>query len=257
MPRDDSETVPVGAHGRAEGGRAQTSPLVQRVYQALKAQIASGDLRPDQKLPGENQLAASFFVSRPIVRDALQCLREEGLLYSRRGAGSFVMAVPEQVRDRSALAFAPVGTIADIQRCYEFRLAIEPEHAYQAARRWNAAALEAIGQSVDMMRAATLARRHSEEADFAFHSAIAEATNNHYYASTMAALKDHICVGMKFHGASVLGPHGGLQTVFDEHCAILEAIRMRDAERARETMRQHLEGSRNRIFEGRLLDLSL
>ena len=87
--------------------------------------------------------------------------------------------------------------------------------------------------------------------------AIAEAANNHYYISTMLALKDQIGVVMKFHGATLLGPQYQLEGVLAEHLAIFEAIRNRDAERAASLMRAHLEGSRDRVFEGRLLDLSL
>ena len=107
------------------------------------------------------------------------------------------------------------------------------------------------------MQAATRAHRHREDADFAFHCAIAEAANNHYYLSSLQALKDHIAVGMKFHGMSLLGPQGGLAGVLDEHRSIFEAIRNRDADKARMAMRRHLEGSRDRVFEGKMLDLAL
>lgn len=255
---DDSEAAV--ATDRAKGGtedhgeRAPRMPLVQRVYQLLLTKISTGDYQPDQKLPGEHELAAQFLVSRPIIRAALRRLREEGLIYSRQGAGSFVMARPEEAR---VLGYAPVETIADIQRCYEFRLTIEPDHAYYAALRWNDAALSTIAAALDLMRDATNAHRHREDADFAFHCAVAQASNNHYYISSMQALKDHIAVGMKFHGASLMGPNSGLMGVFQEHQAIFEAIRRHDAKTAREVMRRHLEGSRDRIFEGRTLDLSL
>jgi GntR family transcriptional regulator, transcriptional repressor for pyruvate dehydrogenase complex len=233
------------------------SPLAKNVHQALRAQIASGQLRPEQKLLGEHELAAAFLVSRPIVREALRLLREEGLIYSRRGAGSFVVERPGFGEPKAAIGFAPVETIADIQRCYDFRLTIEPDHAYWAAQRWNAAALDEIAAALTLMRDATAAHVHREDADFAFHTAIAMSTNNHYYASSMAALKDHIHVGMKFHGVSLAGARGGLEHVFSEHFGIFEAIRARDANRARELMRRHLEGSRDRVFEGRMLDLAL
>ena len=112
-------------------------------------------------------------------------------------------------------------------------------------------------QHIEYQRDATVAHLHREDADFAFHSAIAKATNNHYYVSSMTALKDHIFVGMKFHGVSLTSAYRGLENVFGEHRAIYEAIRARDAARARDLMRRHLEGSRNRVFEGRLLDLRL
>ena len=239
----------------AGDGRPGPTPLVQRVYQGLLAQISAGDYQPEQRLPGEHELAEQFLVSRPVVRDALSRLRDEGLIYSRRGAGSFVKARPGE--SRALVGYAPVETIADIQRCYEFRLSIEPDHAYYAALRWNKRALDAIASALDLMQAATRAHHHREDADFAFHCAIAEAANNHYYLSSLQALKDHIAVGMKFHGTSLLGPQGGLAGVLDEHRSIFEAIRNRDADKARMAMRRHLEGSRDRVFEGKMLDLAL
>lgn len=250
---DDSAPARAAEAGSSRG-RGRQTPLVQRVYQLLLTKIGAGDYQPDQKLPGEHELAAQFLVSRPIVREALGRLREEGLIYSRQGAGSFVKARSEEAR---VLGYAPVETIADIQRCYEFRLTIEPDHAYYAALRWNDAVLEALAAALDLMRDATRAHRHREDADYAFHCAVAQASNNHYYASSMLALKDHIAVGMKFHGVSLMGPKSGLTGVFEEHRAIFDAIRRRDAEGARDVMRRHLEGSRDRIFEGRTLDLSL
>jgi DNA-binding FadR family transcriptional regulator len=235
--------------------RTRHTPLVTRVYQLLLAQISAGDFRPDERLPGENDLAARFQVSRPVVREALKRLRNDGLIYSRQGAGSFVRVAAEE--SQPVLGYAPVETIADIQRCYEFRLTIEPDHAYHAALRWNDAALDRIAAALSLMDDATRAHRHREDADYAFHTAIAEATNNHYYMSSMQALKDHISVGMKFHGVSLMGPSSGLTGVYDEHRGIFDAIRQRDGETARQRMRRHLEGSRDRVFEGRALDLSL
>ena len=252
-----SSDLPGPESPSAKDFRANRRPLLERVYQSLRGQILTGELKAEERLESEHQLAARFLVSRPVVRDALQRLREEKLIYSRRGAGSFVRMRPVQEPSERAFGFAPVETIADIQRCYEFRLTIEPEHAYQAALRWNVEALDAIGSAVDLMRDATLAHRHHDDADFAFHAAIAEATNNHYFLETMAALRAHISVGMHFHGVALLGPRGGLSGVFDEHAGIFQAIRKRDAQRARDLMRHHLEGSRDRIFEGRMLDLSL
>lgn len=255
MPASETPEAPADPQAVAgEGDRAHRTPLVERVYQFLLGKIGRGDYKPDEKLPGEHELAGLLLVSRPVIREALRRLRSEGVIYSRQGAGSFVKMRVEEAR---TIGFSPVETIADIQRCYEFRLTIEPDHAFYAALRRNEPALDAIAAALDLMRDATQAHRHREDADFAFHCAIAQASNNHYYISSMLALKDHIAVGMKLHGVSLMGPNSGLGGVFAEHQAIFEAIRRRDAETARETMRRHLDGSRSRIFEGRALDLSL
>lgn len=234
-------------------GVRQKALFADRVYQLLFSKIANGDYSPDEKLPSEKELAEQFDVSRPIVREALERLRREDLVYSRQGAGSFVRIKSEQ----RVLGFPPVETIADIQRCYEFRLTIEPDAAFFAARRRNEAAIAKIGQVVEMLGDATRQQRHREDADFAFHLAITEASNNHYYSSAMQALRTHIGVGMKLHGLALMGPSPGLQRVFEEHHQIYQAIREGDSEGARDRMRRHLEGSRNRLFEDRMLDLSL
>jgi DNA-binding FadR family transcriptional regulator len=240
------------ARAKGEDG-ARTTTLSDHVYHQLFSRISSGEYQQHFKLPGEHDLARQFEVSRPVVRSALDRLRRDGLIYSRQGAGSFV-----NVRnDQPILGFAPVGTIADIQRCYEFRLTIEPEAAFHAAHRANEAALAEIEQALAALREATAHHRHREDADFAFHLAVAKASNNHYFASSMRALQEHIAVGMKLHGLSLMGPDPALDRVFTEHQAILESLTRREADAARETMRRHLEGSRDRLFEGKLLDLSL
>ncbi len=234
----------------------QNGPLSDRVYETLKERIVTGVYGADERLPGEYDLAAQFDVSRPIVREALERLRGEGLVYSRRGAGSFARPSRPPAAMRQ-LGFAPVETIADIQRCYEFRLTIEPEAASYAARRRNDEALARIAAALAMLDDATRQHRHREDADFAFHIAVAKAANNHYHLSALQAMRDHIAVGMKLHGQALMGPASGLQRVFAEHTGIFEAIRAGDADKASTRMRSHLQGSLERLFEGRLLDLSL
>jgi GntR family transcriptional repressor for pyruvate dehydrogenase complex len=227
--------------------------FADRVYQLLLTRISNGEYPPDHKLPSEKELSEQFDVSRPIVREALERLRQEAMIYSRQGAGSFVRLRSEP----RVLGFPPVETIADIQRCYEFRLTIEPEAAFYSAKRRNEAAIANIAKVVDLLSSVTDQQRHREDADFAFHLAVADAANNHYYSSAMQALRSHIAVGMKLHGLALMGPGRGLEKVLDEHRHIYECIRDGKPDEARNHMRQHLEGSRNRLFEDRVLDLSL
>ena len=191
-------------------------------------------------------------MSRPVIRAALKRLRDEGMVTSRQGSGSFiatsVMAKP--------MAFQPLETIADLQRCYEFRLTIEPAAAALAAGRRSAAELAEIEKLLQLLRDATERRSHREDADFSFHLAITAAANNQYFETSMRALKEHIAVGMKFHGLSLQTLRGGLDHVLVEHTKIYQAIATGQAEAARVAMAEHVGGSRDRLFEGRLLDLS-
>lgn len=63
-----------------------------QIAEALRQAILTGKLRVDQRLPGEQELALEYGVSRPTVREALKRLAAQNLIRTRRGAsgGSFV-----------------------------------------------------------------------------------------------------------------------------------------------------------------------
>lgn len=229
------------------GGSARRG-LADIVFDRIHRAIKSGAFGADERLPTEHELAAEFEVSRPIVREALRRLREQGLIYSRRGAGSFVRSVGL----RQPLGFGQLENVADLLNCYEFRLTVEPVAAACAAERHDPRSLSVIAGALELMRDATNRQSHREDADFQFHLAIAQASENNYFATAMEALKDHIAVGMRFHGLSVKREASGLAKVFDEHARIFEAIRSGEAAQAQRLMHDHLTGSRDRLFERRM-----
>lgn len=73
---------------------ADTRPLYQQLASLLRAQIESGELAPGARVPTEGQLSAQHDTSRNTVRQALDVLRNEGLIVSQQGKGSFVRAEP-------------------------------------------------------------------------------------------------------------------------------------------------------------------
>ncbi|WMT85300.1 FadR family transcriptional regulator [Pelagibacterium sp. 26DY04] len=221
--------------------------LSDTVFERIQKAIKSGAYGVDERLPTEHALAAEFQVSRPVIRDALQRLRDQGLIYSRRGAGSFV----REQGIREPLGFGQMENLSDLQHCYDFRLTIEPEAAAMAAERRTEEALGKIRTALSLLRDATNRRAHRVDADFMFHLSIAQASANPYFATAMQALEDHIAVGMRFHGLSLKSTNDGLEHVFVEHTAVYEAISNRDAARARDQMRQHIAGSRDRLLSPR------
>lgn len=214
--------------------------VFDRMFKAIK----SGAYAPDERLPTEHDLAAEFQVSRPVVREALKKLRDQGLIYSRQGAGSFV----RQMGIRQPLGFGAVENVTGLLRCYEFRLMLEPAAAEQAAARHRPETLAPVAEALERLRDATSRQRHREDADFAFHLGIARASENQYVAIAMEALESHIAVGMQFHGQSLKTSPGALERVYLEHKAIHDAIRDRDGPTARGLMQAHLEHSRDRLF---------
>ncbi len=86
------------------------------VYERILALIVNGEFALNTRLPSEVSLSRQFGASRPVVREALARLREDKMIVSRQGSGSYVVRQP----DHAVLRFAPAGSIADIQRFFEF-----------------------------------------------------------------------------------------------------------------------------------------
>lgn len=69
-------------------------PLYRRISDELCRQIERGDYAPGEKLPREADLATEFDTTVPTVRKALAPLREQGVIRSLNGVGSFVQYRP-------------------------------------------------------------------------------------------------------------------------------------------------------------------
>jgi GntR family transcriptional regulator len=80
------------AVSRAAGNLATEEPRYRVVADDLERRIASGELAVGHRIPGENELAQRFTVSRVTVRAALAVLERKELVVRRPGAGTFVAA---------------------------------------------------------------------------------------------------------------------------------------------------------------------
>ncbi len=70
--------------------REAPTPLYVQLKNSLLGQIGSSSLLPHQQLPSERELCEQFGVSRTTVRQAINEMIHEGLVYSRAGKGTFV-----------------------------------------------------------------------------------------------------------------------------------------------------------------------
>lgn len=77
-------------------------PVYLQVAQLLRQAIMAGRIRPGDMLPSQNELSAGYRVSVETARHAVQVLREEGLIVTRRGAGSFAAVPPPRITVEAA-----------------------------------------------------------------------------------------------------------------------------------------------------------
>ena len=66
------------------------TPVYVQVANILRARLESGELLPDRPVPSESQLQQEFGVARGTARKAIGVLREEGLVVTVMGRGSYV-----------------------------------------------------------------------------------------------------------------------------------------------------------------------
>ena len=66
------------------------APRYEQVKEYIRQRVASGELRPADRVPSENELVALLDVSRMTANRALRELTDEGLLIRRAGIGTFV-----------------------------------------------------------------------------------------------------------------------------------------------------------------------
>lgn len=223
------------------------SPLLSdKVYAQLLALLASGELQAHARLPSEGEMARRFAVSRPVLRQALARLGAEDRIYSRKGSGHYVS---ESGPPTPAIVFGALSSIPDVQHFLEFRLTLESESAALAAALRDGEQLVRIRMQRRSVERALAASQSGIEEDFAFHTAIARASGNRFYALTMEALAEHTGFSIRLIrdlSTRSLAPRAA--DVLREHAAIESAIASGDATRARAAMVAHLRGGIARLF---------
>lgn len=221
--------------------------LVQEIVDSLGADMREGRLVEGQKLPTEAELMQRFEVSRTVVRESISRLQASGLVETRHGIGTFVMAPAEQRNFR--IAPEDFATAADVVSLLELRISLESEAASLAAQRRDETHLQNMGAALAAFEASIHGDSDAVPSDFQFHMEVARATGNRHFADLMTYLGTMIIPRTRLNTASS-APEGRLtylQRVHHEHENILNAIRRQDAEAARAAMRTHLSNSRERL----------
>ncbi len=207
--------------------------LYVRVAQRIAELVASGEVKPGEKLPAERRLAEMLQVSRPTIREAMIALEVSGLIDVRTGSGIYV--TQQGHPQRITLDDEGIGPF----ELLELRLILEPEASALAAERITDSELAALEDIFEEMRQFAGTPR-IEEVDARFHVAIAEATEN--AAITQAVqwlwtLRNQSVLSSGFHRRIL---QEGIYPAVDQHKDILDALKVRSADAARTAMRTHL-----------------
>lgn len=222
----------------------ESSRLYRQIAEQLRGLITEGEFAAGTRLPAERDLARQLGVSRPSVREALIALEVEGWIEVRTGSGIYVQ--PPQQRNGAHATRAGSGADWGPLQVMQARELVEAEVAALAARHARKAHVGAMAGALEHMRAQAAAGIEPREGDEAFHTAIADACGNEVLSDTVRSY----WTARRGPLFSRLGDYfenpASWSAAVVEHAAVLEAIRARDAQAAREAMQQHLKKATNR-----------
>jgi len=206
----------------------------RRLYKSVAKQILAlievGEFAPGSRLPGERDLAERFGVSRVVVREAEISLETLGHIEVRTGSGAYVLERPE------GLLGAKVPDVGPLELT-EARAVFEGESAALAAPIISEEDIAKLYASVEAM--ARDAGAEADEADKEFHLTIAHASGNAAIIHVIETLWKMREESQHRHGVykRVCSQDSSFRT--QEHSAIVDALKARDAIAARAAMRQH------------------
>lgn len=203
----------------------------------LLDQLRSGQWHTGDRLPTERELSERFRVSRTTVRKALLDLRQQGLIEQTVGSGTYVAEgagarLGQRVQQDSSQYTSPAELM-------EARLAMEPAIIEMAIRNANQADLQRMdacclnAENADTLEA-------FEHWDAELHQAIADAAHNSFVANVfnlMKTVRAQSDWGQLKKKSVTAERRLAYQS---EHRAIVDALRDRDAVRARELTLAHL-----------------
>lgn len=227
--------------------------LADRLYNRLVQLIESGEFGQGDRLPPEHELAAKFNVSRPLIRETLSRLREKDIVVSRKGVGSFVRRLPGRSGDQgeSGGGFPSISSLSHILKCYDFRIALEGDAAFFAARNRSEKDLTLLRDALGRLEEAIAAANLGTDADYDFHAMVALCSENPFFVKAARMMREPVRFAINLsRNLSLARPAARLRIVQAEHIAIFDAVASRNAEEARSAMRSHLSNACSRIFEG-------
>lgn len=216
-----------------------------QIAEQIRSSILAGEFSPGDKLPPERELAEMFGVSRPSVREALNILTSSGLVMSYQGGGTIVKSLVD-ISAGSPLAELIKGEQARALDVIEVRKCIEAWTSYYAAQRALPEDLRKLERIVGEMERNLEEMKPSQDLDANFHIIIAQATHNVVWLHLMQSILDTMREFQRGVWRAVYLTEEDHRNLFLHHRAVFEAIRDRDAERARDTMLTHLTFAEHR-----------
>lgn len=202
--------------------------LTEKLYHHLRSDILTGVFKDKEELK-ENTIAKAYGVSRTPVREAIRQLALEGLVDTIPNKGAFVHSIHEK----------------DVNDAYAMRSLLEG-----LAARW--AVMNITKEQMDEMEEVLYMSEYYRNkgnwdqvyvCDNKFHDLLYAASGSYLLEHTLRTLHEYVQKVRKY----VLTNEERAKISFEEHGAILNAIRNKQADEAEQLAIRHMEKAVERL----------
>ena len=242
--------IPLGLgtanRGTRVGKTEQRSPepirrrkLYEEVVARLEELIHSEQLKPGEPLPSERDLMLQFGVGRPAIREALFALSRMGLVEVANGERPHVSSPTPKtlLGELSGVARLMLSKPQGVFHFQQARTLFESALAEEAARVATRSDVLGLEGALQTNKQAIGDAVRFQQTDVAFHLAIASIPRNPIYL----ALHEAIVEWLNEQRSVTLRRLGIDELAYSSHRKLFEAIKEKDPDVARQTMRSHLE----------------
>lgn len=212
---------------------ASRSTLHDNILAQLVKAIKAGRWQPGEKIPGEQDLARQFQVSRNCIREVLKALGLSGVLEAHPGQGTFLTRDALIKIEGHGLASTLMGDVS-LSELREVRRLLEGHTAYLAAMR-------ADDEGVEMLRKSLRSRNPEEnhvDSDFRFHKTLSKLADNTLLTNILSSIQSRLDE-LRSRYSKI--PAGVVRNFDEEHAAIYELVKAHKAEEARDAMMLHID----------------
>jgi GntR family transcriptional repressor for pyruvate dehydrogenase complex len=170
-----------------------TTSAAKQIAEHLRSAILDGEIKGEERLPTESELAARYGVSRPTVREALKRLAAQNLISSRRGptGGTFVNSLRlEDLAENIASSATMLVSLGGVRMddIAQARIELEGLCCRLAAKNATEEVVAALGEVLKRQRDSQISDEEFCALDVRFHRIIVDAAGNTMLRFVMYAL---------------------------------------------------------------------
>lgn len=218
---------------------AENKTISQVVIEQIQDMIFTGQLKEGDRLPPERELTQQFQIGRPALREALKALEVLGLVECRHGLGNFIVnRVDNNFFKPLSLSFKLSG--GNPREILELRYLVETFAVRGAAKLSTKEDCTKLRHLLRQMKEAETPYEKSQW-DQLLHYEIVRICENSLimqtYESVSYLLKSFISQAIDL---SYYSEGDSVETIYEEHRTIIDAIEAHDEDRAAACMNAHL-----------------